>query len=269
MMLINGTQSDSVPANDRGLQFGDGCFTTALISHGQVLRLGDHLQRLREACERLAIPCTDWQQMAQEMSVLARDKKRAVLKVVISRGSGGRGYSAAGCQQPRRIISVTDYPLHYDDWRINGITLATSPLRLGLNPALAGIKHLNRLEQVMIRQFIDRAGVDEALVLDYQGRIVECCTANIFWRCGEELFTPRVDAAGVDGTMRRYLIRILAEQGYACQTVAEDTSILQAADEIFICNSLMPVVPVIRIDDRTYHAGALTRRLSDICNTPG
>ncbi len=269
MILIDGIPADSVPVSDRALQFGDGCFTTARVSEGKVVRLEDHLQRLREACVRLAIPFTDWAVITDEMRLLSTGHTSGVLKVLISRGSGGRGYASADCVQPRRILSVSDYPGHYSRWREQGVRLATAPLRLGLNPLLAGIKHLNRLEQVLIRQFIDDAGVDEALVLDYHGRIVECCTANIFWRCKDELFTPRLDEAGVDGTMRRYLIRLLTAQGYAVQQVAADVSVLQAADEVFICNSLMPVVPVISIDGQGYASGKLTRRLSEICNTPG
>ncbi|ARU93649.1 aminodeoxychorismate lyase [Tatumella citrea] len=269
MVLIDGAEADSISVTDRALQFGDGCFTTALVVNGQVVRIDDHLQRLKEACHRLAIPFTHWSVTEQEMQQLAAGHQQGVVKVLISRGSGGRGYAISGCDQPRRIISVSAYPTHYAQWRKQGIRLATSPVRLGLNPALAGIKHLNRLEQVLIRQFIDSAGVDEALVLDYHGRVVECCTANIFWRCGDELFTPRLDEAGVDGTMRRYLIRLLSAQGYAVQQTAADASILQAAEEVFICNSLLPVVPVISIDGRNYAPGKLTRRLSEICNTPG
>ncbi len=269
MILVDGTETDCISVTDRALQFGDGCFTTALVLNGQVVRINDHLQRLQQACHRLAIPFSDWSVTEQEMQRLATGHSRGVVKVLLSRGSGGRGYAVSGCDQPRRMISVSAYPDHYIRWREQGIRLATSPVRLGLNPALAGIKHLNRLEQVLIRQFIDSAGVDEALVLDYHGRIVECCTANIFWRCGEEIFTPRLDEAGVDGTMRRYLIRLLTAQGYAVQQTVADASVLQAADEVFICNSLMPVVPVISIDGRNYAPGLLTRKLSETGNTPG
>ena len=158
MILIDGYESESLPASDRGLQFGDGCFTTALILEGRICRHEAHLQRLKEGCERLAIPFTAWSVLAQEMDDRAATLQRGVLKVVITRGSGGRGYSSNGCLQPRRIVSVAGYPAQYDQWRKTGITLLTSPVRLGINPALAGIKHLNRLEQVMIRQFIDQIG---------------------------------------------------------------------------------------------------------------
>lgn len=269
MILIDGYETESLPVSDRGLQFGDGCFTTALILEGKIGRLQAHLQRLEEACERLAIPFTDWQVLAQEMQTRAATQQRGVLKVVITRGSGGRGYSTTGCSQPRRIVSVAAYPAQYDQWRKQGISLLTCPMRLGINPVLAGIKHLNRLEQVMIRQFIDQSAAEEALVLDCRERIIECCSANIFWRSGEQLFTPRVDEAGVNGTMRRYLIRLLAEQGYDCQEVRAGLPALQQADEVFICNSLMPVVPVTRVDTVTYSPGTLTHRLSELCYSPG
>lgn len=269
MKLINGQQSDQVETSDRALQFGDGCFTTALIVDGNVMRLADHLQRLREGCERLGIAFSHWQALTEEMSTVAQEWSRGVLKVILSRGSGGRGYAISGCDSPLRIVSASAYPSHYDQWRVSGIRLHSCPLRLGINPALAGIKHLNRLEQVMIRRFIDECGADEALVLDHQQRVVECCTANIFWRKGEEWLTPRVDEAGVDGTMRRYLIRLLSEWGYPCHQVFAGPQEVLAADEVFICNALMPVIPVIGIDDIRFPVGELTQQFIRHCNTPG
>ena len=269
MKLINGQPTLQVDASDRGLQFGDGCFTTAQIVQGKVIRPEAHLQRLQEGCQRLAIAFDKWAVLAEEMAAVATGQQRAVLKVVISRGSGGRGYSTEGCDKPLRIVSTAGYPPHYDRLRAEGVRLPTCPITLGVNPALAGIKHLNRLEQVLIRRFIDQQGADEALVLDHQQRVVECCSANIFWRKGEQWLTPRVDEAGVDGTMRRYLIRLLAEWGYSCRQVFAEHQELLSADEVFICNALMPVIPVTAIDDSRFPRGELTQQLIRHCTTPG
>ncbi|VTP66638.1 Aminodeoxychorismate lyase [Leclercia adecarboxylata] len=140
--------------------------------------------------KKLLIPFVAWAELQREMVELARGNERGVLKVIISRGSGGRGYSAANCLHPVRILSVSGYPAHYDGWRREGITLELSPVQLGRNPHLAGVKHLNRLEQVLIRTHLEQTDADEALVLDSEGFVTECCAANLFWRNGKDVFTP-------------------------------------------------------------------------------
>ena len=184
MFLINGHKQESLAVSDRATQFGDGCFTTARVIDGKVSLLSAHIQRLQDACQRLMISCDFWPQLEQEMKTLAAEQQNGVLKVVISRGSGGRGYSTLNSGPATRILSVTAYPAHYDRLRNEGMTLALSPVRLGRNPHLAGIKHLNRLEQVLIRSHLEQTNADEALVLDSEGWVTECCAANLFWRKG-------------------------------------------------------------------------------------
>ena len=130
MYLLNGAWANVLPVNDRGVQFGDGCFTTARILRGQVQLLSAHLARLQTTCEKLFIPYDDWVLLAQEMALLAQPHQDGVLKVIITRGAGGRGYSAAGCVNPTRILSVSPRPAHYLRWREEGISLSLSPVRL-------------------------------------------------------------------------------------------------------------------------------------------
>lgn len=124
---------------------------------------------LQKACETLMIGPVDWASLNDEMTMLAASETNAVLKVIISRGAGGRGYSASNCTQPTRILSLSPYPDFYPAWREQGIRLALSPVKIGINPALAGVKHLNRLEQVLIRTHLEQTAAQEALVLDSQG----------------------------------------------------------------------------------------------------
>ena len=106
MFLINGLEQETLPASDRATQFGDGCFTTARILDGGVCLLGAHILRLQKACEALLIPFSQWDILESEMRRLASDKASGVLKVIISRGSGGRGYSGSACLHPTRVLSV-------------------------------------------------------------------------------------------------------------------------------------------------------------------
>ncbi|WLI77046.1 aminodeoxychorismate lyase [Kosakonia sp. H02] len=265
MFLINGTEQQWLAVNDRATQFGDGCFTTARIIDGQIQFASAHLERLRLACERLLIPFSDWQPLAQEMAALAQGREDGVVKAIISRGAGGRGYSAANCAVPTRIVSVAAKPAHYARWQQEGVTLALSDIRLGRNPALAGIKHLNRLEQVLIRTGLEQTSADEALVLDSDGWVTECCAANIFWRRGKDVFTPRLDQAGVDGIMRQYCLRQLASSGFTVVEVNAPPEALKQADEVIICNALMPVVPVRQWAERHWVARDLYHFLAPLC----
>ena len=253
MFLINGYKQESLAVSDRATQFGDGCFTTARVIDGKVSLLSAHIQRLQDACQRLMIFCDFWPQLEQEMKTLAAEQQNGVLKVVISRGSGGRGYSTLNSGPATRILSVTAYPAHYDRWR---------------NPHLASIKHLNRLEQVLIRSHLEQTNADEALVLDSEGWVTECCAANLFWRKGNVVYTPRLDQAGVNGIMRQFCIRLLAQSSYQLVEVQASLEEALQADEMVICNALMPVMPVCACGDVSFSSATLYEYLAPLCERP-
>ncbi|HDX4049015.1 TPA: aminodeoxychorismate lyase [Enterobacter soli] len=265
MFLINGQRKTMLPASDRATQFGDGCFTTARILNGKVCFHATHILRLQANCEKLFIPFTSWEVLSEEMTQLAAGEREGVLKVIISRGSGGRGYSGSACHVPTRILSVSAYPAHYHRWREEGVTLTLSPIRLGRNPMLAGIKHLNRLEQVLIRTHLEQTDADEALVLDSEGFITECCAANLFWRQGSDVFTPKLDQAGVNGIMRQFCMQQLAHSGFSVVEVNATEDALLAADEVVVCNALMPVVPVRACGQQRWASRELYHYLAPLC----
>ncbi|MGU3522409.1 aminodeoxychorismate lyase [Enterobacteriaceae bacterium C23F] len=265
MFLINGVKQESLAASDRSVQFGDGCFTTARIANGIPEFFDRHLQRLQQTCQALMIPFTDWVTLSQEMHALAQSQRNGVLKVIISRGSGGRGYSLSACQRPSRILSVSAAPAHYPLWQQQGITLALSPVRLGRNAMLAGLKHLNRLEQVLVRTHLEQTQADEALVLDSEGWVTECCAANLFWRAGDTVFTPRLDHAGVNGIMRQHCLSLLAQSRFRVVEVSAREDAVRQADEVLICNALMPVVPVNQFAEARYLSRELFEFLAPLC----
>lgn len=265
MYLINGQWQNEINASDRAVQFGDGCFTTARILAGNVRYYPDHLRRLQQACDALLITDVDWQALQQEIAMVVETTSEGVLKIILSRGAGGRGYSASHCGNPTRILSVSTLPAFYNQWREQGIKLTKSPIQLGQNPALAGIKHLNRLEQVLIRTHLEQTDAQEALVLDSDGRLVECCAANLFWRKGKHVFTPNLDKSGVNGTMRQRIMAGLENSPWCCEQVSEPLETLADADEVIICNALMPIIPVRQADIWHYPTGALYYFLAPIC----
>ncbi|MTD39890.1 aminodeoxychorismate lyase [Erwinia sp. CPCC 100877] len=265
MWLINGEWQTHIAAGDRATQFGDGCFTTARVVQGEVRFVDDHLTRLAQGCDRLGISAPREDVLALEMRELAAGQARATLKVMITRGEGGRGYSTIGCDRPSRLLHLAPWPAYYDEWRQRGIHLILSPVPLGCNPWLAGIKHLNRLEQVLIRTHLEQTTADEALVLDSEGWLTECCAANLFWRKGKSVYTPVLDRAGVNGTMRQRIIRLLEVSPWRLHEVRERPDTLADADEVLVCNALMPVLPVRQIEQWRYSCRELYQFLLPGC----
>ncbi len=133
-----------------------------------------------------------------------------------------------------------------------GVKLCRVNTALGINPALAGLKHLNRLEQVLIKAELEAKEADEALVLDTAGLLVECCAANLFWRKGKQLFTPDLSGCGVAGVARQRLLRLAERLGYRVAQVRAAPETLDRADEVLISNALLPLLPVRQIEFRHY-----------------
>jgi len=118
---------------------------------------------------------------------------------------------------------------------------------------------------VLIRTHLEQTNADEALVLDSDGWLTECCAANLFWRCGQDVFTPRLDQAGVDGIMRQYIIAQLAHTAYRVVETHAPLSAIDVADEVLICNALMPVIPVERYGEHRWPARELYQFLAPLC----
>ncbi len=232
---------DSVPLDDRGLAYGDGLFETVLVRDGQALLWDEHVARLARGCRALALPPPD-------MARLARLPARAgmglkVLKIILTRGSGGRGYLPPDPSRPRLRWQVADFAPQPDRWR-DGVRVRHCRLQLGRQPALAGIKHLNRLENVLARREWRDAEVAEGLLCDSAGQLVEATTMNLVWRRDGRLETPCLARCGVAGTLRDAL---MARQAIA--QVSCGPEVLAEAEALWLLNSVQGVWPVARLDD--------------------
>lgn len=237
---INYQQVDTLSVQDRGLAYGDGLFTTAKIKNGQVEMFSAHLERLKRGCTALALNKPDFTLLSQQITDVATFYPLAVLKIIITAGVGGRGYSRQGIKSSNVIIMIFDFPKHYITWQQQGINLGVAQSQLGLSAMLAGIKHLNRLEQVLIRQELDSCPEDDLLVLDINHHVVESSCANIFWCKNNCWYTPNIMQAGIAGLMRAKII--------ATTNIVEVVNVkLVELDDIeaaFICNSVMGIVPI-------------------------
>jgi 4-amino-4-deoxychorismate lyase len=257
---INGELRDQIATSDRALNYGEGIFTTILIRHGQCCDLLAHLARLQHGIKSLIMSQIDYAALATQLEAIAKNSANnsaenqglAVIKVLVSRGSGLRGYSSIGCDSPQIIVTLSNYPAHYLQLQQQGIALGVSTIPLGLNPLLAGIKHLNRLEQVLVRQQIDHEQWSDALVLDCQGFIVETSVANIFWVKDNIVYTPSLELAGVRGIMRDKVITWLTSEGYQIESDRYRLGSIIDADEVFMTNCLMTAVRVNSIEETIY-----------------
>jgi len=252
--FINFVESDSIAVTDRGFSYGDGLFETLLLKDGKILTPHFHQERLLRGCQRLAIPYSLHQlQCAFDFAEQrAPSQSLACVKLIISRGSGGRGYMPPVEPNLTTVIGILPAP-DYKPLALKGVNIAVSDVKSSMNSSLSGLKHLNRLENVLAKQNLAQLNLNaedifEAVLLDDNGYIVECIQSNIFWFKNETLFTPILNKSGVQGTLRASIFSLASYQiNVGSFTLAE----LLDADEVFICNSLMSIVPVCSIKAST------------------
>ncbi|ASP49594.1 aminodeoxychorismate lyase [Cognaticolwellia beringensis] len=246
LSFVDGQLADSISIDDRGLAYGDGCFTTALIINGEVAMLDQHLNRLVKQSQQLGLPAFNLPALEATIKNISGTINIGIVKVIITCGSGGRGYSRLGAEQAKAIVSVHDYPTHYPQWQKHGISVGISEQKLGINPMLAGLKHLNRLEQVMLRAELDKRPEDDLLVSDVNGNVIECCSANVFWLDEGQWHTPLLTTAGVAGLMRDKILL----NNPRIEPANYQLSQLGNIDAMFISNAILGIVPVKIFNDK-------------------
>ncbi|HHX34970.1 MAG TPA: aminodeoxychorismate lyase [Gammaproteobacteria bacterium] len=260
---INGQPAESISLADRGLAYGDGLFETIKVRDGRALLLERHLLRLQEGCQRLAIPF-ELQVVRQELHAYMQQLGDGVCKLILTRGSGQRGYTAPTPCFPQRILQASSLPQWPAAYAQQGIELFACLLRLSEQPLLAGLKHLNRLEQVLARAEWTDPAYAEGLLLDGQGRVVDCVFSNVFIVKDAQLITPALHRAGVAGVMRAELLARAEAAGI--DVMVSDISLAQLlqADEVFTCNSLYGIWPVLSYTTQRWSVGPLTRKLQQL-----
>jgi len=248
--LINGHAATHIDSTDRGLQYGDGLFETIACREGQACWLGLHLQRLQQGCERLRLAFDGFELLRTEIGELAAEQRRCLVKVIVTRGSATRrGYAPAGDEQPTRIVSRHDWP-DTPARAERGFQLGVSPVALGINPLLAGLKHLNRLEQVLAQMARDASATDEVLMLSAAGNVIGGSMSNVFLADDSGLFTPDLGSCGVAGVMRRLVLEAATRLGQRVCVRAVARSELATVREVFMTNVRWGVQSVRVLDGR-------------------
>jgi 4-amino-4-deoxychorismate lyase len=269
MIWVDGEAGSGVPADDRGLGYGDGLFETMRVLDGAVPLLERHLARLFAGCARLRIEGLDRAALRRELAAACADRADGVIKLVITRGSGARGYRIPTGASPRRIISRhprTEWPASFAQ---EGIRARTCSTRLGLGGPLAGLKHLNRLEQVLARSEWQDEDIVEGLMLDAEGCVVAGTMTNLFLVNAGVLQTPSLDRCGVAGVARGLLMERAAALDLRVEERRIAPAALSAAEALFVCNSVVGIWPLRELDGRTCGRSELVARLTDAARAEG
>ena len=260
---VNGAPGEQLSVRDRGLAYGDGLFETIAVRGGRIPLLARHLTRLADGCRRLSIPL-DVALVETELQAFAIQLGEGVAKLIMTRGEGQRGYAPPQPCQPLRILQAAPLPQYPAEHAERGVRLFPCATRLAEQPLLAGLKHLNRLEQVLARAEWQGNDCSEGLMCDSSGRVIEGVYSNLFLVRDGGLFTAELSRCGVAGVMRAEIL--LQAQLLGVPVTVGDIRYdeLLAADEVFVCNSLYGIWPVRALQAQHWPVGALTRKLQAI-----
>jgi len=275
---INGREQNAIAVTDRGLQYGDGLFETLLYLDNKTVLQKEHLARLQRDAQRLYLHL-DFPILQSELNAFLNALKnrgfsRGIIKILVTREFTGRGYGFDPKANSHRLLQFFSGVVYPKAHR-KGIAVTLLPERLSLNPALAGIKHLNRIEQVRAQYHVKKPllrgiAYSEGLLLDSHQAVTEGVYSNVFMVKNWIVTTPLLDRCGVRGVMRDYILQS------ACKSLkipAKEARIsladLLQADEIFLCNSVYGIWPLIQLDTQTYPLGSITQTLQEKVDTLG
>ena len=247
--LIDGVAASADCMSERAFQFGDGLFETIAVIDAKPCLWNLHSERLALGCMRLRLPLPDFDLLHAESRVLCAGRSRAVLKIYWTAGSSARGYARPPAVRPRRMLRVSDW-VSGD----SGIawTVRQCRHRISENPALAQIKHLNRLDQVVARAEWEDPAIAEGIMLGQDGRVVCGTMSNLFLQIGDALRTPYIEHAGITGVVRRLALELAVRNGHDVQESFISPDDLRAADAVYLTNSLIGVARVGRFANTHY-----------------
>lgn len=222
------------------------------------------MHRLMHGCDRIKIQRPDQSVLRNEALPLCKKIKEGVLKIIITRGAGGRGYAQTRDLSSTRVMAIFPLPEYSPDFWRKGVAIRMCQTRLSMNPDLAGIKHLNRLEQVMARSEWDTPEFQEGLMMDMENNIVEGTMSNVFCVLDNNLFTPGLTRCGINGIIRERIISVAKKNNISVKEVNISFDQLCEASEIFLTNSLIGIWPVCRMEKQKYTIGPFAHRMKEL-----
>ncbi len=259
--LINSQLTSNISIEDRAFQYGDGVFETIAVNNKMLQFWPEHYQRLIAGCNKLGITPPAEQTLLKDIKQLVTENNLFVLKIIVSRGCGGRGYLANSSLTPSIVITLNDWPGHIQQKKEAGIHTRICQHRLLINPALAGIKHLNRLDQVIARNEWHNNDFDEGIMLDLNDNLLEGTASNLFVKINNRWQTADDHDCAVTGVIRGFVLEQLVNKKITCIEEKINKSELSLVQEMFVCNSVWGIIPVTRCDEFEFSIGNDTREL--------
>jgi 4-amino-4-deoxychorismate lyase len=265
-MLVNGKPGNSISIRDRGLLYGDGVFRTLRATLGKAQHWLLHYQKLQHDCAGLGIVCPDAALLSAELEDLLVLHPDGVVKLIITRGEGARGYAPSACANPTHLWDAALLPDYPADWASHGIKVWLCQLRLSPQPRLAGIKHLNRLESVLAAAEWNDTDIAEGVLLDISGNVIEGTRSNLFMVRDGTLLTPDLTRCGVAGIQRGRVMEWAATHNVPCRVEQFGLVELLAADEVFMVNSVIGLWPVRQLQDRNWSQHPFAMQIQEWLN---
>jgi 4-amino-4-deoxychorismate lyase len=259
IVLINGAKQSKISIFNRNIQFGDGLFETCVIENKKILFWVNHFARLNKGCEQLKISRVDesvWlSDVKKALSLCSYD--RCVVKLILSRGDSLRGYGFKDDIKPVRAVIVSELQKVTFN---KSFCLEYCQSGYDSNPKLAGIKHCNRLEQVLARAGLKS---DEGIMLDENHNVISVTQGNIYAIHGNSLITPKLDKCGVEGTRRDVILDLAKLLGIKVKVDTLSVKELGQANEVFISNSIIGIQSISQIDDISFSENLITKKIKD------
>ena len=255
MILVNGVATEMVAATDRGLAYGDGVFRTLSARSGWARAWRLQYRKLAQDCAALGLPCPAEPVLAEEVMRASAAQEDAVVKIIITRGSGERGYRPPRGEHPTRIVSAGPAVQYPDEFARGGVQVRICSTRAAIQPRLAGVKHLNRLENVLARAEWSDAAVAEGLMLDTGENVIGGTMSNLFIVDANGLATPDLSSCGVAGVTRERILAAAVREGVSCGIQVLSLDRVLGARELILVNSVIGAWPVRAIEGRSLTPG--------------
>ena len=261
MILVDGTAGAAVQPTDRGLAYGDGVFRTLLVREGRPVQWPRQYARLAADRAAIDLDCPSQALLAEELRQACESGAEHVAKIIVTRGNGPRGYAYADDLEPTRIVLATPRVPYPADYAVAGVRVRKCALMLSHQPALAGVKHLNRLESVLARAEWNDPAITEGLICDTGGNAIGGTMTNVFIAKNGALATPALGRCGVAGVTRDRVIDAARENGVACVVRDISWTELMQSEEVILTNSVAGAWPVREVDGAARKAGPLARAI--------
>ena len=241
----------NISSGDRGFLYGDGIFETLRSYDGEPFKLAEHMERMRHSAKELMIVFEYTNTEISEIIKKLIDKnniRNAYMRITLSRGAGGIGLGISNNHKPTLLIQIKSFTPYEKKLYNEGMSLVVSNCRRSTSCPISCHKTTNLLKSILLKEEANRKSAHEAIILNTDGYVAECVVSNVFMVSDGSVVTPSLDTNILPGITRRTVLDICRDSGIPVSEECFMIETLLKADEVFITNSLMEIMPVSRIE---------------------